>query len=354
MNGLLALDIPDGLPERRDWLTRHLVGCHLAELVAELCAIFPPKDDHWPTLEELLGPQLGKIVRDGADAITSNDLQVLLQNPLLLLDLQQHILIDGGQSWQDSSLDSVDISGIASKCESAILETLDSQMVINDESLSSIDVPKPLPERGSRGQSAETVNLKNTPTSVPARPQPPGPDRRPSFGSASKPAPVVAKPAATKGRSRWPVALTAALALVAGFVGGREWQVRQPTLASEWGWNHTEAMGRDLTREAYLGRLAETANEWFQVEPTTAADMAARVAEFRQGCSRLLLTDHPPLGKADKEWLAERCRKWSGKFDEHLAALERGADVKQVRYAAGETVKKLVAALKERVAQPAA
>jgi hypothetical protein len=66
------------------------------------------------------------------------------------------------------------------------------------------------------------------------------------------------------------------------------------------------------------------------------------------------LTNHAPLGSTDKEWLAERCRKWSGKFDEHLAALERGADAKQVRHAADDTVKKLVAALRERSSQPAA
>jgi hypothetical protein len=331
-----------------------LVGCNLAELVAELCAIFPPKDDHWPTLEELLGPQLGRIVREGSDSISTDDLQKLLQNPLLLLDLQQHILIDGGSSWQDSSLDSVDISGIADKCESAIFETLDSKMVIDDESLSVIDVPKPLPSRESRRSSADTIHLAETPTATPAPQRGPGPDRRPSFASANKAAPVVAKAPSRAGRGWLTGTLVAALALVAGFAGGREWQSRQTAVAGGWGWNRPDAMGGELSREAYLGRLADTADQWFRVKPESSVELAARVAEFRQGCSRLLLTNHAPLGSTDKEWLAERCRKWSGKFDEHLAALERGADAKQVRHAADDTVKKLVAALRERSSQPAA
>lgn len=134
MIGLLSLDIPSKLEDQRAWLSRHLVGCQLAELVAELAAVFPRSEDgHWPTLEELLGGELEAVLEQGVGALSADGVHSLLQNPLLMLDLQQHILIDGGVVWQREAMQAADLTGIADRCEASILKKIDAVERLHQE-----------------------------------------------------------------------------------------------------------------------------------------------------------------------------------------------------------------------------
>ena len=77
-------------------------------------------------------------------------------------------------------------------------------------------------------------------------------------------------------------------------------------------------------------------------DPRSPSRCAKRISEFRQGCSRLILSDHRPLSDADRRWLVVRCRLWAGKLDKHLAALEAGREPVQVRGEVDETIRDLV------------
>ncbi|MEQ9408153.1 MAG: hypothetical protein RIK87_10530 [Fuerstiella sp.] len=106
-----------------------------------------------------------------------------------------------------------------------------------------------------------------------------------------------------------------------------------------------------MTPAAYLDSLADSAQEWFGKRPDTARAVATRIAQFRQGCSTLILADHAPLSAEDRTWLVGKCRARATKLDGHLAAVEAGQDAATVLTAADDTVNKLITALRGRAAE---
>ena len=97
---LLMLDIPESTPELAAWLAAQLVSPRLGELVAELRAVHARSQARLD-LPQLFGGQWPAILQRGLGEATRPQLQTLLQNPALLLDLQERILIEGGAYWQD-------------------------------------------------------------------------------------------------------------------------------------------------------------------------------------------------------------------------------------------------------------
>jgi hypothetical protein len=151
------------------------------------------------------------------------------------------------------------------------------------------------------------------------------------------------------------VASAAAVLLIALIVVQR-WPDRAekgqpgPTVAaaSRWGWDRPDALPQELPRAEYLDHLADTAREWFNKRPDTPIALARRIAEFRQGCSVLILSPHRPLSQEDRAWLVEKCRAWAVKLDAHLAAVEGGRGALEVRREVDETIDRLFAALRQR------
>ncbi|MGB7325651.1 MAG: hypothetical protein WBD31_12325 [Rubripirellula sp.] len=108
-----------------------------------------------------------------------------------------------------------------------------------------------------------------------------------------------------------------------------------------------------LDRAAYLRELASAAESWSKKRPETSADLASRIGQFRMGCSAILLADHKPLPDSDRAWLRQRCESWASALDRHLAAIESGRPVIEVRDAVDSTVIKIAAALIGRAETPA-
>lgn len=116
-----------------------------------------------------------------------------------------------------------------------------------------------------------------------------------------------------------------------------------------YGWNKPGVFDVALEKPAYLNHLADRANEWFDAKPTTAPQLATRMKEFRESCDKLIAAQHPQLPDADRDWLRERCRVWSGKIDASLAKLDADpSQLKAVNAEMDETVNKLMTALRER------
>src|SRR5262249_35293261 len=118
--------------------------------------------------------------------------------------------------------------------------------------------------------------------------------------------------------------------------------------ATGWGWSRSGAIDDSLSAKEYLTKLADSAEDWSKKTPATPAELAKRINEFRQGCSTLILAEHKPLPPEDKAWLVERCQAWAKKLDQHLADVEAGKDVLEVRAEADETVSKLIKAIRGR------
>jgi hypothetical protein len=290
---LYALDIPDDPARLPGWLERHLVGMHLAELVAELSAAHAGPVSEGTTLQEALGAHLESVLEEGLGRVPPQTLQQLLREPRLLLDLQEVIFACGEAYW-----DRVAQQTPAGRDRVARgRRRLDAFLAA---------------ERGGHG-----------PATLPFRPT--RWYRRPLF-----------------------VSLATAAAVLLAIFAYHHHGPRPEQPAGGWGWNRPGAMPDSLTASAYLENLADGAGEWFKKRPESAPEIAARVADFRKGCSTLIFAAHKPLAEDDRKWLVERCRAWAETIDKHLTELEAGEDPLRVRQDMDATVRTLINKIRER------
>ena len=305
---LYVFDIPEETIELAAWLETHLVGPELGELVAELAAIHDvaisdsvgPASRDRPdegALQKSLGRELPSILRDGLRNTPRSQLQTLLRNPRLLLDLQERILINGGEYWQGKSS--------AESPSAATLEKIWSDLE------PALAVPLVAP--AAKGLKWTVRILMVIAASV--------------MGVAT--GLHFSRPHARVEPTPSPTVI--------------------PVAQTGWGWNKPDAFPQNLDPKSYLSFLADGAEEWFKKRPENREDLEKRLTQFRKGCDTLINAEHQPLDPADRAWLKERCTVWSEKLDKHLADLRSGKDVLKVREEADGTVQKLVTALKSRL-----
>lgn len=280
-----ALDVPEteAIPA---WLDRHVVGPHLASLVAELTAVHGDAEPQ--TLEQSLGDRLDAVLANGLAAAGPEGCAALLRSPRGLLELQERVVVEGGSHW--------------------------------DEVASSTGVDILLDGGWKRLHR--------------------------SIEDDRSPAPVVR---VASWRTTVLASLLTAAATVLVMLGLRDLSSDPaPAKPSGWGWNRPGALAANETRSDYLAGLADSAEEWFKKRPESAEDVAARLLQFRHGCSTLILATHEPLTDEDRTWLRGKCRAWAVKLDAHLVALEADGDPLEVRAAADETIRSLIGALRTR------
>jgi hypothetical protein len=296
---LVALEIPDDSAELPGWLEGQLLGLDLAALIAELEAVQGGRSAESVPLDRLLGTDRGAVLERGLSALSPERLRAFLRHPRQLLDLQELLLVEGEAYWQR-------LAAVGS--ESAALGTL--------------------------GWRRLDAFLRT--------------------GDAAAPSDVAPRVAARRSVSRWVVILATAASLLVGVaLYQRE---SEPTSAvppaGNWGWLRPGALTSELPRSEYLNRLAVEAGEWFARRPDQPAALARRIAELRQGCSAVILAAHRPLSPQDRQWLVRTCREWATKLDQHLADLESGTDLRELRVQVDETVRRIVQSLRNRAATP--
>lgn len=296
-----CFDMPDDSHELTAWLDRHLVGDTLGELIAELSAAHPAEQDRSQMLADALGSEMSVVLERGLASLTVQQLRSLIRWPWLLRELQQRVLTDGGSHWQ---------------------------MLAASRSFDT--------ERENVWQRIETEITNETQASGrPSGPRLPSEEMRPSSAELS-------------GALRHPVRRTQALVAVAALIllGLGLW--RAMPRSEPWGWNRPGVFAQDVPADAYLRRLADSAEEYFARPRDTTKQLEQTLADFRRSCDVLLAAQHETLNDADRPWLRERCQAWSKKFDDQLAELRRTGDAATVRATADETVRKLVTALRSR------
>jgi hypothetical protein len=161
----------------------------------------------------------------------------------------------------------------------------------------------------------------------------------------SAPAAPAARPARTPFYRRpWVVSLaTAAAVLLAVYLVG------PPGNAPEtWGWNRPGVVTAGNSRGEHLTALASAAEEWDGRPKGSPEELRRALQEMRDGCTKVLAAEHAQLSPDDRVWLADRCVAWGTKLDRHLADLQTGRPVDEVRREADDTVQKLAQALRAR------
>jgi len=288
---LIALEIPDDQARLPGWLEEQLLGLDLAALVAELQAAHAPARGAGTPLGDVLGQNRGAVLEKGLSALPPARLRLLLRQPRLLLDLQELIVVEGGEYWRKTTR-----------------EDRESRQLVD------------------RGWSRLDAFLRS--------------------GGADLDTGRAAASTSPWYRRSWVVSLATAAAVLAGvFVYERS---RPP---AGWGWSRPGALRQDLSPRAYLNLLANEADEWFTKRPEQPALLARRISELRQGCSALILAEHQPLSSEDRQWLVKTCREWATELDKRLGEIERSGDPLQVRATTDETVREIGQKLRTRAAE---
>jgi hypothetical protein len=290
---LIALEIPDDQARLPGWLEEQLLSFDLAALVAELEAVHPPARGAGTPLGDILGQNRGAVLEKGLSALPPARLRQLLRQPRLLLDLQELILVEGGEYWRKT-----------------IREDRESRQLV-DRGWSRLDA-------FLRSGSADVGTSRAAASRIPWY------------------------------RRSWVVSLATAAALLAG-VFAYEWS-RPP---AGWGWSRPGALRQDLSTRAYFNLLANEADEWFTKRPEQPAPLARRISELRQGCSALILAEHQNLSSEDRHWLVRTCMEWAGQLDRRLGELESGDDPLKVRARVDDTVREISQKLRTRAAERA-
>ncbi len=292
---LPLLDIPDDPQTWPAWLEGHLVGTELGELVDELTVTLAPTTDG-PTLAEVCGDKLPSVLQCGLSALSATQVRLLLKHPQRLLDLQERILCDGGEYWNAKLDAAISPAEIANQW-------------------------RQIQPRLSRG----TAQLVDEPSLG---------NRQQLAGERLRSLPFPA---------RWiRIGILAATVLVGLWV-------LQPS--EQWGWNRRGVLTANLAPDAFLEQLADAADEFSNRSHRSVVDLERDLVAFRRGCDALLAAPLNQLAANDRDWLQERCQVWSAKFDDQLDDLRRGSRPwQEIREDAGDTVRKLATALRERLA----
>ena len=289
---LVAFDIPDDSTQLADWLERQLVGLHLGDLVAMLRAVHGDGDAR--SLEDLCDGKLPDVLLHGLSRLDFSHLQGLLTHPARLLELQERVFLEGGEHWRTVPRTEEHLHEVTVGC--VLLP------VPSSPSKTTLITTKENEERTGRSTHPTTHR------------------RQLAAGIAS-------------------LIAVAVLVMVL-------WTPRHEPLA--WGWNRPGTFVADVTAEKYLDRLADRADEWSGRPHDTPDQLRRDLTDFRRACVTLLQAAHDRLPPAQRDELLKRCRKWLGKFDAQLAALDAGGNVNDIRQEADKTVGSLVTALRKR------
>ncbi|QDT14993.1 hypothetical protein [Alienimonas californiensis] len=366
MNAPFLLEtMPDAPSARGPWLDRALVGRGLDQLVAELEALgaavaaetapqAEPAADP-ADLDAALGPHRDAVLTDGVAAAPAGLVAALLARPALLITLRTLVLEEGGPHWDAVAAEDPELLAAAERVAAVVAERL-------------ADAPAPPPAKRASAQPEQASTLRRggiLPPSASAANGSLGNDsrRESAAGSRRDGEPPVAKPLPEKtvaappkqerrgsGRSLVAAGLSGLAGLALGFLVAVFMdvapQLTVPVATIGWGWAGPEGLPQADSPRAYLNELADEAEEWFGKRPEDAPAVAKRIAEFRAGCSVLILAEHPALSPASAELLREKCRNWAAALDAQLAAVEAGEPPIEVRSRTDETVRKLIDALR--------
>ena len=322
-----SLERPDTMPELAHWLERQLVGDDLGTLIAELRSVSPSKGSDAPSLNELLGPNFTEVFHAGLAALSEDQLRTLFRYPDRLLEFQELVLIEGGNYWDTVPRPETLVADSERKWQTLqnhLALPIPQKRVLPSNNLTNVEALDTFSSQKAEGKTAPQRGSDKpilNPSSDAHRPDAPAPG------------------------PGW-LRLVAATFLVGLGIG---W-LMSPGETKGMAWTRPGAFRQTSDRKEFLTRLATLAHEWFDKRPTTSAEMAAQLVEFRHGCA-LLQLNQAAIPAADHDWLLRDCRKWSDELDRQLVALEQGTSLNVVQASVDATIQKLIDKLRDKASK---
>ncbi|MBC7967122.1 MAG: hypothetical protein H7Z17_14505 [Fuerstia sp.] len=277
--------IPDDPKEWAGWLEQHLVGLRLRDVIDELRLL--PESTSTPLKVLLNQKQLSEVRQHGLSALSVNQVRTLFSSPESLLELQEDVLLHGGDYW-------------------ASLPT-------SAEVQSATDRVKQRLGKSPFGEERAA---------------------RPTANSEVK-----------RGSRGLLIALTSAAALL--LIGFVTWQMQPHGSGSILG--QPGLLANDVSSSAeYLNRIADAGNEWFDQHPRDSAELVTLLENVSNDCQILIDAEHLPLTSEERNWFVGKCENWKNEFDTTLASLQSGQlTFEAAKAEADKTMMKLVNVVRE-------
>lgn len=282
---ILITTIPDHPKEWARWLEQHLIGLSLRDLMDELRLL--PNATLKPLHSLLNEKQLAGIRQYGLSVLSIDQIRALFSSPESLLELQEDVLINGGDYWTS-------------------LQT----------SAEVQDATDRVKKRLSKSPSTEER---------------------------------VARPTATSETKRISRSLLIALTSVAALliIGFLTWQIQPYGSGSILG--QPGLLANDVNSSAeYLNRIANAGSEWFNQHPRDSVELVRLLESVSNDCQILIDADHKRLTRDERIWFVGKCANWKNEFDTTLASLKSGQLTFEAAKAdVDTTMRKLVTVLRK-------
>ncbi|MEI7700308.1 MAG: hypothetical protein WCK86_10955 [Planctomycetia bacterium] len=310
------LTIPDNPQAWPQWLTQRFCRGEVQPLVQELRLLGSGAETDNEDLDDILSSdRQQQVALQGLDILTTDELQHLFARPTSLLDLYGFLCLCGGPCWSELWLGTSDRSKTAEPTDFSAADRIWQRAV----ELKLVPTPQVLSSAATESRTAQQTDARRS-----------------------------------NWRARVAILATAATLLAGIFV---------------WRQNQSHFSGRVLgtpgllasnvqTPAAWLKRVADAGNTWFDLRPRNAAELTILLKEVSHDCQLLIESPLPLLSAApmptgapgdpvnQAEWFRVKCRKWKGEFDTTLAALESGKlDFQAARAEADKIMMKLVTVL---------
>jgi hypothetical protein len=282
---ILITTIPDDPKEWAGWLEQHLVGLRLRDLIDEL-RLLP--DSTLVSLKSLLNEtHLLEVRKRGLASLTVNQIRALMASPESLLELQEDVLVNGGEYWRS------------------------------------------LPPDHDMQHSLERVRSKLK--------KPASQEDRATLATEHL--------TAARSRSKLLIGLVSAAAiLLIGVVAWRMQPGGSGTILGQPGL----LVNNVASAAEYLNRIADAGNEWFDVQPKDAAELIVLLQNVSNDCQVLIDAEHPALTPQEREWFVAKCQNWKSEFDTTLASLQSGLlNFEAAKASSDRTMMKLINAVRQ-------
>ena len=283
---LKSLTIPDQLSELGPWLDQLLVSPELINTIVELEILAGDRLTTVQSLDGVLAGSQEAVLESGLGKSAEATLRALLRQPSLLLELQERVMMHGGDYWQ--------------KKVDAVYGTANTTAAVSGLGTAAGDA-------GTTSQAPRKVsNVRSAGTSH-------------------------------QWNSKRVVGMLAALAaaLLVMVSVWQPWSQSGPGASSvaksDWGFSKSGLLKSNLSEDEMLSKLAAASQAWHNKTPSSAKQLEKRLLEFDGGCKALLASTLPQLSKRSRDKVHQACRECREDIATQLAAIQNGQNFETIR-----------------------
>lgn len=296
---LKSLQIPDGLADMGAWLDELIVSHDLVDTIVELEVLAGDRLTKVQSLDGVLAGSEEAVLESGLAGASEMTLRGLLRQPSLLLELQELVMMQGGDFWQQK-IDTI----FGRPKMNSILDSASAEAAANAD---------PASQTMATSQSHR-----------------------------------VSGSAAGKGKQKMilGVLATLAAAVLVMFSIGQFGGSGSSVAKAEWGFTKSGLLESDISEAEMLDQLAAASAAWYNKTPTTPAGLAKRLRQFDLGCETLLSSRLTQLSPSNRSAVHAACEDCREAIARQLVAIANGGKLAQIQSASDTAIDALTRSIK--------